>query len=309
MPTAEELHLSSVIAEVPLSKMGIDRSYQRQPSQSLVEDIAANWDIVASELVLVSDRGVRPEDGEVRGGLWLVNGQHRSLAARKLGHETIWARVVDLSGEEDPAAVEAALRLKLNVKLGDRPLERFKAQLRAGDEDSLKIVSILARFGTHINESPDVNVGINAVSTVEALMGQDPTGALLSETLEVLRDSFPALAGRVVSASMLKGLAWFIEQHSEAVDRNRVVTKLREAGTEMIHRRAVTNQSTMGGASWMNYYRAIVDLYNDSLRVSSRLEWQLRRANSFAARSKVGKVSSSSSGGGQTSPGKQGWPS
>ncbi len=280
--TIENFHETSVIEEISLEALNIDRSYQRDPSQSLVEDIAAHWDEVASELVLVSNRG----NGQ---GLWLVNGQHRSLAARKLGHETIWARIVDLSNLKDPAAVEAELRLKLNVKLGDRPLERFKAQVRAGDEDSLKIVKIMEKFDTQI-ASKMGGEGIGAISTVEAIFGQDPTGALLVETLEIIRDSFARLTGKVVSAAMLKGVAWFIEKHDAEVDRGRLHEKIASVGIEAIHRKAVTMQSVMGGSMWMNYYRTLVDIYNDGLHVKSRLEFRLRGANAFAARSKGGRV-------------------
>lgn len=290
MVSPDVLHETSTIEEVPLADLQIDRSYQRDPSPTLVDDIAANWDTVASELVLVSDRGTRFASDGVKDGLWLVNGQHRSLAARKLGHETIWARVVNLSQELDPAAVEAALRLKLNVKLGDRPLERFKAQVRAGDQDSLEIVKILARFGTEINTKNMKDQGINSVSTVEAIYGADPTGALLAETLELIWDTFHSFGGRNVSASMLKGLAWFIEQHDQEIDRNRAVEKLRMMGMEAVHRRAVTIQSTMGGSSWMNYYRTIVDAYNTDLHTKSRLDWKLKGSGNFAARSKVGAV-------------------
>lgn len=288
MPDAsmiEKLHRTSVIQKVSLEAVRIDRSYQRDPSQSLVEQIAADWDELASELVLVSDRGERDPEGDVEGGLWLVNGQHRSLAARKRGHEAIWARVVDLSEVEDPAQLEASLRLKLNIKLGDRPLERFKAQVRAGDEDSIGLVRILARHDTQVNEQVNMDQGVNAIATVEALYGVD-NGALLSETLEILREAFGSLHGKKVSAAMMKGVAWFVEKHSTTSDRGRLMEKLKMAGPEAIHRRAITTQSTMGGSLWMNYYRVIVDFYNDQLQTKSRLEWQLRGANTFSNRSK-----------------------
>lgn len=309
MATHDELHLNSVIEEVSLSALHIDRSYQRVPSQQLVDNIAENWNVVASELILVSNRGERPEmDGEVPGGFWLVNGQHRTLAARKLGKAKIWARVVDLSKEDDPGAIEADLRLTTNVKLGDRPLERFKAQVRAGDSDSLEIMKILASFGTEINEKPSQDGGVNAISTVEALFLTDPTGALLKEVLEVIRDAFKAYAGRAVSANMLKSLAWFIESHGMDVDRSRLVTKLRETGLEAIHRGAVTIQSALGGSGWVNYYRRILEIYNEGLVQKNKLDYQYRGSTTFAARSRVGSSSGGSGQAGQMSPLPSGYP-
>lgn len=280
-------HANSRIEEVSLDSLRVDRSYQREPSQDLIETIAREWDVVASELVLVSDRGAR-DDGN--GGLWLVNGQHRSLAARKRGDDTIWARVVDLSKLEDPAQVEAALRLKLNVKLGDRPLERFKAQIRSGDEDSLDVVRILARFDTEINPVPSSDTGINCVSTVEAVYRVD-RGAILSDIMETLRDSFKTLGGGAVSASMIKAVGWFIERHSNETDRDRLVSKMGTEGPAGINRRAINMRAAMGGSGWMNHYRALVEIYNEGLSEKSKIKWVERGAGTFAARSRWGAVS------------------
>src|SRR5215831_11128670 len=138
----DTIHANSTIKEVQLEKIQVDRSYQRDPSIPLIDKIADEWDIIASELVLVSDRGPRDPDSEIKGGLFIVNGQHRMRAALKLGHKKIWARVIDLRHVADPGKLEAEFRLKTNVRLGDRIHERFKAQLRAGDEESHAIVAL-----------------------------------------------------------------------------------------------------------------------------------------------------------------------
>lgn len=291
----ENFHENSLIREVHLSDIKIDRSYQREPSQKLVDEIAANWNLVASELVLVSDRGAgRESQWKEEGRFYLVNGQHRTLAARKLNHETIWARVVDLSKETDPGAVEADFRLLLNVKLGDKSLERFKAQVRAGDEDSINIVKLLARFDTEINVSPNPESGINCIAAIESIYAPDK-GGLLAETLEVIKDAYGGFYGRAVSAATFKGIAWFILKHADTTDRDRLVDKLKIAGTEALHRKSVTMQSTMGGSLWMNYYRTLVEFYNERLVDKNRLEWQLRGAGSTFVK-----------GGGESSAGRSG---
>lgn len=282
----DALHSSSKIQQVPIGTLKFDRSYQREPSMPMVDAIADDWNVVASELILVSNRGERPEGSEIEGGMWVVNGQHRTYAARKLGHQKIWARVIDLTDVEDPAKVEAQFRLQTNVRLGDRPLERFKAQLRAGDEDSLMIVKILARFDAEINQTPMMDSGINAVSTVESLYQVDQ-GALLTETLEVLRDAFKTVGGRHATAPLMKGVAWFIEQHATDADRGRLVDRLTVLGVAALDNRARAHQAAMGGALWMNYYRALVEFYNENLRERNRLEWRLRGAARLAKKSKI----------------------
>lgn len=278
----EDMHAASKIVQVPLDNIQVDRSYQRDLSMRLVDEIADNWDEVASELTLVSDRGQRPEKGEVKGGLFIVNGQHRTAAARKLQKKKIWARLIDLSAEKDPAAIEASLRLKTNVRMGDRPLERFKAQIRAGDEQSLAIQKLLKRYDTEINFVPQMESGINAISTVEFLYQVD-NGGLLAETLDAIKEAYEVVGGRNTSAALMKALAWFIFKHGDA-NRSRVVEQLHDIGYAATDRKARTIQASMGGSLWMNYYRAIIESYNDRLAAKSKLQWQLRGAGRFTTR-------------------------
>lgn len=271
----DAIHAASKIGQVDISKLQVDYTYQRDPSETLVDAIANDWDTVASELVLVSDRGTRPKEGDVRGGLFIVNGQHRSKAAAKKGLLLIDARIIDLKKYDDPAAIEAGFRLKTNVRLGDRPLERFKAQLRAGDTESLDIQKMLASFDTEINTQQNPDVGINCVATVEAVYRFDD-GALLKDTLGVIKDTYTLVGGKHTQASLLKGIAWFVEKHAEESDRTRLVSKLKGIGISALESRARTIGLTMGGSLWLNYYRAIVDLYNEQLRERNRLSWMIR---------------------------------
>lgn len=287
-----DLHAKSEIKEVLLAKVNADSSYQRQISDDLVDKIADDWDVIASELVLISNRGTRDPESDVAGGYFVVNGQHRCKAAVKLGHTKIWARVIDLRAVEDPAALEAGFRLKTNVRMADRPLERFKAQLRAGDEESNAIVELLAHFDTEINLTPTIDSGINCVSTIEQLYRVDE-GSILQEVLEMIRDSFGYVGGKNVSAATLKGFTWFIKQHSEESDRSRLCDKIAQIGPAALDRRARAHQSTMGGALWMNVYRSVVELYNDKLHQSNRLEWKTRGASGFGL--KTGSTWGSSS--------------
>src|SRR5215831_12999620 len=76
-----DLHASSKIIKVDLSKLRVDLSYERDPSRDLVDRITGDWNILAAGILLVSNRGAR-EGNEVEGGLFLVDGQHRVLAAK-----------------------------------------------------------------------------------------------------------------------------------------------------------------------------------------------------------------------------------
>lgn len=281
--TVEEIHATSIIKEVEVAKLRVDTSYQRDFSENLVDEIANNWDQVAAELITVSDRGTRTNDPDVEGGLWIVNGQHRSKAAQKRGMKTIWARVIDLKKAVDPAQLEAGFRLKTGKRLGDRPLERFKAQLRAFDEESLSIERILTKFETEINRASNPEHGINCVSTIETLYRLDNDGSLLSDTLEVVKDTWGKVEGQYAKADLLKGVCWFVEKHAEESDRTRLVTKLKGLGNAPLSSRAHAAALGQGGALWLNYYKAIVDLYNEQLREKNRLHYKIRGRTAMGA--------------------------
>lgn len=273
-----KLHAESEIRRVAISVLRVDRSYQRDPTQRLVDQIAENWDEISSELILVSDRGEREDPA--MSGLWIVNGQHRTLGAKKKGETELDARVLDLRDVEDPASVEAAFRLSTNVRMSDKPLERFKAQLRAGNPESRAIVEILSDFNTEINNVPQIEVGINAVAGVERLYRQDE-GVLLRAVLQAIKDSFTYVGGKNATVALLSGIAWFIIKHEEEADRDRFIEKMGDIGIKALDRRARTIMSTMGGPTWLNYYRAMVEIYNEKLQAKGRLEWRHGGSASF----------------------------
>ena len=55
-----------------------------------------------------------------------------------------------------------------------------------------------------------------------------------------------------------------------------MIEKLQTVGPAALSNRTRTIQATMGSALWVNYYRSIVELYNEKLGQKSRLKWRLR---------------------------------
>lgn len=278
----KELHANFEIVKVRLDVLKVDRSYQRDPSQTLVDKIAEDYDEISAELLLISKRGQREPAPE--GGMFIINGQHRSLGAKKAGMNEVWARVLDLRNAPDPGEVEALFRLRTNVRLSDKPLERFKAQLRAGDPESAAIVAILELFNTEINDVPQVDVGINAVSTVEKLYRLDE-GSTLRDTLQVIQDSFGYVGGKQAGAVMMSAIAWFITKHEEA-DRGRMVERLSAIGMKQMEQRARTIQASMSGPLWVNMYRAFIEVYNEKLQAKQRIDWRMGGSSIFAVRNR-----------------------
>lgn len=274
----DALQAASTIQTVPLDLMQVDPTYQRAPSTALVEKITEDYDRVSAELLLLSWRG----EGK---GYWIINGQHRSLAAKKRGLTEVDCRVIDTSHMEDPAEWEATFRLRTNVRMPDKPLERFKAQLRAGNEESLAIVGILEKFDTEVNDTqnPSTDYGINAIAAVEKLYRLDE-GDLLIRTFQMIKEVYGIVGGKHSSASIMTGFAWYLTNQGEKSNYDRMVEKLKLAGLAALDRKARTIQADMAGPIWMNYYRAMVGFYNERLGGEKRLDWITKGAGSWRAK-------------------------
>lgn len=245
---------------VKIADLHIDQTYQRDLSRDLVERIKNDWDPAAAGAIVVSRR--------VNGDLYIVNGQHRTAGAAERGMTEILAQIVE--GLDSKA--EAELRLLGNTRRTDTAQERFRAQVAAGHVESIAIQEIARQFGTKINPTPDTKTGINTVAAVEDLYRQDGKGLMLTAVLEVVRDAFGAIGGRVASASTLKGLGWFLNRHRDEIDNRRLVERLAMEGIDSIDRKARNYKAAVGGALWMNYYRAMVEVYNFRLSEAMRLE-------------------------------------
>lgn len=247
---------------VRIDDLHIDPAYQRDLSLDLVEKIAREYDPSATSAITVARRK--------NGDLYIVNGQHRSGGAKRAGEEYVVAEVFDgLSPAE-----EAELRLKGNTRRTDRPLERFKAQVAAGHPESIAIAKIAEEFGTKVNRNPDANKGLNAVSALESIYRYDRNGTMLTRVLEFVQQAFGDAHGPNVKVAVLKAVAFLLERHSDEMDRARMVEKLGQYGVSGIHRIATAHKGAMGGAMWVNYYRAFIEVYNERLSEGARMEWR-----------------------------------
>ena len=289
---SEMLNHNSKTLDMSIASLRIDRRYQRTPSQSLVDELSREWNIIAAEMILVSDRGDRDwgkNEPEWEGRFFIVSGQHRVMAARKKGLTKIHARVIDLSTEKSPWTLEAFYRRIANRRLQDRAVDVFKTKVIEGDPDAQAIVKILERFDAPINYVPDSAKGLNSVSTVEKVYARDG-GSTLVETLELLQKVYGPIKPSTAGSDMMNGFAWFISQHSLDIDQTRLMERLQALTPSQLKGRAAQMKATMGKSTWMNIYIVLVDLYNEKL--SPRNQLQLNFKGSTMTENTSGRGSS-----------------
>lgn len=267
---------AGTIQAVELSKLKIDPIYQRDLIADFVEKMADNWDIVTAGTIVVSRRP--------NGDLYIIDGQHRAAAAMRAGETHILAQVLD----EPSAEAEARLRLKGNNKKGDRIYEVFRARIAARDPKALAIKRVLAELETEINYVPTLDHGINAVQTIERLYDLDQ-GVTLIRILSMLKHLFGPITPSVASSDMMKGLTWFLSRHDPEIDMERFERVFKMQGPAAISRSARAHQASMGGALWVNTYRALVTMYNDGLTDARKLEWRTKGSGNWRMKNE-GKI-------------------
>jgi hypothetical protein len=251
-------------ARIPIDQLNIDHSYQRELHMRLVQRVAANWNPVSGEPILVSKR---------KGGKhYIVNGQHRASAAKIIGKTDILCRVVAGLAVKD----EAALRLQTNVQVGERPNERFKAQLAAENQESWAILRAINGAGVELNlDRINPLAGINAITTIEGIYRID-RGQTLEQVMTTLAKHYKEVNSQTGSQPVLRALSWFYVRHNDEFSDESLSKTLKEVGPAAWAKQSKDMQSLMGGALWLNTYRVLIEAYNNHAPKGMELKMQTR---------------------------------
>lgn len=246
-------------AWVHVAHLHFDQHYQRGLNLRMAEELATHWEDEATDPPVVSRR----KDGS----LWVVSGQHRVAAHKLLKRDLILVRIVD----NKTVASEAHLRVQANKQLSESSLDRFKARLAAREPAVVDIDKICRRFDTKVNTVPTAHAGINSPSSLERIYEID-RGALLARTFQIIQDAWGAVGGKHTNNHTIQGIAWFIGVHDGAFDRERLIDKLEKYGADALYRRALAHGAVLGGSTWVNFYRALIEAYNERLAAPAQLE-------------------------------------
>jgi hypothetical protein len=222
--------------------------------------MAEKWDPRVAGAIVVNRRP--------NGDLQVIDGQHRTAAAKTAGEKFILALVFE--GLEQRS--EAGMRVKGNYRRADNPQQRFRARVAAGEKEAMAIAKICKEFDTRINPTPEAGNGINAVAAVETIFAKDG-GVLLTRVFDIIQRAWGDVKGDHALVPVLKGLAWLLENNNERLDTNRLVDRLQAEGSEGIYRKAQSHQAAHQGSLWINWYRALIEVYNTKLPEGKRLQW------------------------------------
>lgn len=275
-----------VVAEVPgvglfawvgVAHLHFDPHYQRGLSLRMAEELARQWEDEATDPPVVSQRK--------NGSLFVISGQHRVAAHKLLKRERIFVRIV----RDKTIANEAQLRVKGNKQLSENSLDRFRARLAAREPAIVDIDKIVRQFGTKVNSVPTTHEGINSPSSLERIYEID-RGGLLGRTFLVIQEAWGQVGGKDTNSNTIQGIAWFIGVHDGEYERERLLDKLIKYGADALTRRGMAHKAVLGGSTWVNFYRAMVEVYNERLSQQAQLEaktggWSKLTGGSYSYRS------------------------
>ncbi len=127
---------------LPKKALNIDHSYQRELIRhSRINRIASDWNFQKCGVLVVAQR---PD-----GTYWVVDGQHRKLAADLLDHI---CELPCLVYQTDNATTEAALYLAYNTDRGRvMAFDKFKSELAAQDPIAMAVLEMVERSGYTIS--------------------------------------------------------------------------------------------------------------------------------------------------------------
>ena len=244
-------------------------SYQRDTDTRRADKIAEAFDLSSFGTVTVSRR----KDGH----LYIVDGKHRSTAAVKNGLEGVPTLVLDGLTEEQ----EAAKFLKLNETKTVSAVDKFKAQVIAGEREQIEINSIVKAHGWTVNAAKtDGNIAaVKALETVFRGAGELPSSAgfaLLDTTLDTVTQAWQ-MNSDGTTASMIVALGKVLGRYSRGVDQQTMVKKLRATTPASLLGRANGNAKVRGVSVRESLAEILVNTYNMKLRKNVLPSWEFRK--------------------------------
>lgn len=174
----------------------IHPAYQREAMMRKVIEIASCWSWVGAGAIVV---------GERTGEFWVIDGQHRVLAAKRRSDITQLPCVVF---KTEGIKQEAIAFLDLNA--GRKPVTsigKFKAMIAAGDEHACAVKNILDAYGVSIKKTAFKPGEFKAVSWAikRAKEDVDKFDLIVSVALELSTDIY-------LQEMLLDGL-WYINEN------------------------------------------------------------------------------------------------
>jgi len=241
---------------LPASVLGVDMRYQRAVNRSLIRKIEIDFNFDLFGAVTVSERA--------DGTLWIVDGQHRVVAATEVFNDRdiqVPCRVLHGLTIQD----EADFFSRQGVRKPVRSSYLFRAAVVAGDEDAVALNALLESYGLRINTAGGGKpFAVAAFGALRRMFRLDPEA--VGEALGILVEVYGGDPLSLNSEALW--VAWgFATRYAGRYSRRHLVTRLRDVPVGEWSRRVRALTVGRGPGSFDKYGAQVwVELYNLRLR-------------------------------------------
>lgn len=196
----------------------IHPAYQRDVIPSKVKEITANWSWVGAGAIVVGERG---------GEFWVIDGQHRVLAAKRRSDITHLPCVVF---QTEGVKQEAVAFLDLNA--GRKPVSsigKFRAMLAAGDEAARTVHRVLDDLNVVLKGTPSKGKELKSVAWSVRRAGED------AEKFEIVMRMAAELSHDIpIQERLLEGLWYINDRLRGGISDKRFSDRLRAVGARRL---------------------------------------------------------------------------
>jgi len=196
----------------------ISDEYQRDAMQGKVSEISAAWSWIACGAITVGDR-----DGK----LWVIDGQHRVLAARRRSDIENLPCIVFVTWSVREEAVGF-----LDVNAGRKAVSargKFKARIAAGDNVAVSTEALLRDLGLEIRSTPHSPNHLKCIDWVlrRVEQNEDQARRVLGLARDLCaRDEVP------IPSKLLDGLYYIDERLG--LDNKNLCLRIRKIGADRL---------------------------------------------------------------------------
>lgn len=246
---------------VGLETLEIDPAYQRSDyvNKKLVRSIQASFNLLLCGVVTVGKR--------TDGSMWVVDGHHRVLGAKRAGIKSLPCVVFDSRGPEHEAEVFYELNTK---RTGVNCMSMYKAMLTQGEESTVHTQQLLEKFGFAIGKKTGE---FSAANTIR----ESYKRGVLDRVLHVIKESFGSGSERwkwmFGSSHFVQMLTVIYAKAGDSVDDARMSLVLARMPHEEYQRLARTHAGTTGSRAAKIAPEFIRAIYNHQLK-KDRLDWE-----------------------------------
>lgn len=243
--------------------------YQRRLDEKKIRNIVSDPSPLLFGYFVVSQRA--------NGDLYVVDGQHRLVAVRRLTAELEETRDVLL-----PCLVytgltpeqEASFFARLNTsRTGLKSVEVFVAKLHAKDSTAIAIKNAVEELGLklHLGRGIRKAGSVSSVKLLSDIYERDGID-MLQEVLRLIITTWGPDNREAFSQRMIQGVYEFWRRYRFIVNRKRLVEQLSKMPISKVIAKANMVIEVMGGSPATAIGRAILAVYNDGLNKQKKLE-------------------------------------